>query len=78
MYMHCMMDGMKRTRHVLTMSDGEWAKLVGLAARLVRDSELDPKAPPYASRVSPMMRAIAAGDLVVMRPADVERLRSGQ
>lgn len=60
-------------RRTLLVDDDDWAKLQGLAARVVHDSEMSVSANRSAGRVSAMLRLIARGELVVVRPGEEEQ-----
>ena len=54
-------------KHTIRLGEEDWPALIELAARTVKDSELDKSAPPTATRVSPLLRLIAHGNLIVVR-----------
>jgi len=60
-------------RRTLFVGDDDWAQLSGLAAGIVKDSEMPFGASPASGRVSAMLRLIARGELVVLRPGEEER-----
>jgi hypothetical protein len=64
-------------RRTLLVDDDDWAKLQGLASRLVHDSEMSVSANRSAGRVSAMLRLIARGELVVVRPGEQEQEQVG-
>ena len=64
---------MSAGRRTLLVSDDDWALLQGLAARVVHDSEMPFGASPRSGRVSAMLRLIARGELVVVRPGEDEQ-----
>lgn len=60
-------------RRTLFVGDDDWSQLRGLAQRLVHDSEMPFGASPASGRVSAMLRLIARGELVVVRPGEEEQ-----
>lgn len=60
-------------RRTILLDDDDWAQLQGLAARCVKDSEMPQSANRKAGRVSALLRLIARGDLVVVRPGEEEQ-----
>ena len=60
-------------RRTILLDDDDWAQLQGLAARVVRDSEMPQSANRKAGRVSALCRLLARGELVVVRPGEEEQ-----
>lgn len=60
-------------RRTILLDDDDWAQLQGLAQRLVHDSEMPASANRKAGRVSALLRLIARGELVVVRPDEEEQ-----
>ena len=54
--------------HALRMSDQRWETLTAIAAAVVRDNELPNGLGPADSRTGVMLRLIADGKLLVVRP----------
>ena len=54
--------------HTLRMDAERWATLTAIAATVVRDSELPRGLGPADSRTGVMLRLIADGKLLVVRP----------
>lgn len=63
---------MPTPNRAIRLCDADWAVLTGMAARLVRDSEMPRDAVPGAGRVSQMFRLIARGEMVVSRTGESE------
>ena len=68
---------MSSGRRTLLVSDEDWALLRGLAAGIVKDSEMPFGASPASGRVSAMLRLIARGELVVLRPGEDDHASVG-
>ncbi len=60
-------------RRTLYIEDNDWAQLRGLAAGIVRDSEMPFGASPASGRVSALLRLIANGTLIVQRAGEEEQ-----
>lgn len=67
---------MSTGRRTVFVQDEDWSKLQGVAQRLVRDSEMPFGANRSSGRVSSMLRLIARGELVVVRPGEEEQEQS--
>lgn len=65
---------MSSGRRTLLVSDDDWTQIRGIAAQLVHDSEMPFGASPASGRVSAMLRLIARGHLVVVRPGEAEQI----
>lgn len=63
------MDGIERK---FRLNDTDWAHLVGIAQRLVRDSDMPNGSKPSDPRIGPLLRLIARGEIVVYRPKPEE------
>lgn len=64
---------MNEGRRTILVDDDDWAQLQGLAARVVHDSEMPKSSNRSAGRVSAMLRLLARGELVVVRPDEEEQ-----
>lgn len=64
---------MSTGRRTLYIDDPDWSELRGIAQRLVKDSQMPFGASPASGRVSAMLRLIARGELVVVRPGEEEQ-----
>ena len=64
---------MSTGRRTLYIEDRDWAQLQGLSSKIVHDSEMPFGASPASGRVSAMLRLIARGELVVVRPGEEEQ-----
>ena len=60
----------------LRLRDEDWNRLQEIAAGLVLDSQVDPSPRHDGGKLAPMLRLIARGDLVVVRPGEIEPERS--
>ena len=70
------LDGMETPIRKVRLSDEHWQGLVEIAAGIVPDNEVASFTNVGTSRVVPMLRMVAEGKLVVVRPEDLPEPRA--
>ena len=67
---------MKTPHRKIRLSDEHWQGLVEVSAGIVPDEAVDPNTTAGKSRIVPMLRMVAEGKLIVVRPEDLPNSRA--